>query len=279
MTTMNTRNRDDIIINMDDKTIDGKTIDGKIIDGKTIDDKTIDDKTMDNDRVFVIGDLHFSYAVNKPMDVFGENWIEHDKKILDDWQRRVGKEDTVLILGDISWASKMDDAKADLDVISSMNGKKVLIRGNHDYWWTSVSKLNKLYDDMRFLGTDYYAIGSTAIVSARGWLCPNDTMFTDDDMKIYLREVGRMKLSIDAARKDGYDSIIAIMHYPPTNDKWEDSGFTELFEEHGVKNVFYGHLHGEESFKIALLGDRNGVNYQLVSADFLGFRLKEIEVE
>ncbi len=232
-----------------------------------------------NHRVFAIGDLHFSYAVNKPMDVFGENWINHDKKILDDWQRRVGKEDTVLILGDISWASKMDDAKADLDVISSMNGKKVLIRGNHDFWWTSVSKLNKLYDDMRFLGTDYYAIGSTAIVSARGWLCPNDTMFTDDDMKIYLREVGRMKLSIDAARKDGYDSIIAIMHYPPTNDKWEDSGFTELFEEHGVKNVFYGHLHGEESFKIAVLGDRNGVNYQLVSADFLGFRLKEIEVE
>lgn len=227
--------------------------------------------------LYAIGDLHFSNSVNKPMNIFGANWECHQEKIIKSWTENVKKDDTVLILGDTSWASNLIEVKADLDILNSLNGEKIFIKGNHDYWWTTVTSLNKLYDDMKFLQTNFYTYKDYAICGGRGWICPNKFKFDEKDEKIYKREVNKIKLSISEAKKRGYEKIIVITHYPPTNDELEDSLFTKLYEEYNVEKVIYGHLHGEESFKMGLKGFRNNVEYILASCDFTNFNLVKIK--
>lgn len=226
--------------------------------------------------LYAIGDLHFSTAVNKPMNIFGDNWENHEKKIIDSWNSKVNKNDTVLIVGDTSWGINMDEATFDLDIIHNLPGEKIYVKGNHDYWWTTVAKLNKLYEDMSFLQNNFYSYNEYAICGTRGWICPNDVKFTEDDEKIYKREAHRLKLSLDAAKKAGFEKIIVITHYPPTNDKLEPSLFTDIYEEYKVEKVIYGHLHGKESFKMGLEGIREGVEYKLVSSDYVDFNLVKI---
>ncbi|CEO13984.1 metallophosphoesterase [Paraclostridium sordellii] len=226
--------------------------------------------------LYAIGDLHFSTAVNKPMNIFGDNWENHEKKIIDSWNSKVNKNDTVLIVGDTSWGINMDEATFDLDIIHNLPGKKIYVKGNHDYWWTTVAKLNKLYEDMSFLQNNFYSYNEYAICGTRGWICPNDVKFTEDDAKIYKREAHRLKLSLDAAKKAGFKKVIVITHYPPTNDKLEPSLFTDIYEEYKVEKVIYGHLHGKESFKMGLEGIREGVEYKLVSCDYVDFNLVKI---
>lgn len=226
--------------------------------------------------LYAIGDLHFSTAVNKPMNIFGDNWDNHEEKIINSWKSKVNEEDKVLIVGDTSWAINMNEAEADLNIIHSLPGKKIYVKGNHDYWWTTVAKLNKLYDDMSFLQNNFYQYEEYAICGTRGWICPNDVKFTEDDEKIYKREAHRLKLSLDAAKKAGFKKIIVITHYPPTNDKLDPSLFTEIYESYGVEKVVYGHLHGKESFKMGLKGIRNEVEYNLVSCDYVDFNLIKI---
>ena len=226
--------------------------------------------------LYAIGDLHFSTAVNKPMNIFGDNWENHEKKIIDSWNSKVNKNDTVLIVGDTSWGINMDEATFDLDIIHNLPGKKIYVKGNHDYWWTTVAKLNKLYEDMSFLQNNFYSYNEYAICGTRGWICPNDVKFTQDDEKIYKREAHRLKLSLDAAKKAGFEKIIVITHYPPTNDKLEPSLFTDIYEEYKVEKVIYGHLHGKEAFKMGLEGIREGVEYKLVSCDYVDFNLVKI---
>ncbi|MRZ81408.1 serine/threonine protein phosphatase [Paeniclostridium sordellii] len=226
--------------------------------------------------LYAIGDLHFSTAVNKPMNIFGDNWENHEKKIIDSWNSKVNKNDTVLIVGDTSWGINMDEATFDLDIIHNLPGKKIYVKGNHDYWWTTVAKLNKLYEDMSFLQNNFYSYNEYAICGTRGWICPNDVKFTEDDEKIYKREAHRLKLSLDAAKKAGFEKVIVITHYPPTNDKLESSLFTDIYEEYKVEKVIYGHLHGKESFKMGLEGIREGVEYKLVSCDYVDFNLVKI---
>lgn len=226
--------------------------------------------------LYAIGDLHFSTVVNKPMNIFGDNWENHEKKIIDSWNSKVNKNDTVLIVGDTSWGINMDEATFDLDIIHNLPGKKIYVKGNHDYWWTTVAKLNKLYEDMSFLQNNFYSYNEYAICGTRGWICPNDVKFTEDDEKIYKREAHRLKLSLDAAKKAGFEKIIVITHYPPTNDKLEPSLFTDIYEEYKVEKVIYGHLHGKESFKMGLEGIREGVEYKLVSCDYVDFNLVKI---
>lgn len=226
--------------------------------------------------LYAIGDLHFSTAVNKPMNIFGDNWKNHEKKIIDSWNSKVNKNDTVLIVGDTSWGINMDEATFDLDIIHNLPGKKIYVKGNHDYWWTTVAKLNKLYEDMSFLQNNFYSYNEYAICGTRGWICPNDVKFTEDDEKIYKREAHRLKLSLDAAKKAGFEKVIVITHYPPTNDKLESSLFTDIYEEYKVEKVIYGHLHGKESFKMGLEGIREGVEYKLVSCDYVDFNLVKI---
>lgn len=226
--------------------------------------------------LYAIGDLHFSTAVNKPMNIFGDNWDNHEEKIINSWKSKVNEEDTVLIVGDTSWAINMNEAEEDLNIIHNLPGKKIYVKGNHDYWWTTVAKLNKLYDDMSFLQNNFYQYEEYAICGTRGWICPNDVKFTQDDEKIYKREAHRLKLSLDAANKAGFKKIIVITHYPPTNDKLDPSLFTEIYESYGVEKVVYGHLHGKESFKMGLKGIRNEVEYNLVSCDYVDFNLIKI---
>ncbi len=227
--------------------------------------------------LYAIGDLHFSTAVNKPMDIFGSNWDSHQEKIIESWKNTVKEEDTVLVLGDTSWGINIEEAKPDLDIINNLPGKKIFIKGNHDYWWTTVTSLNKLYEDMKFLQTNFYEYEDYAICGGRGWICPNEVKFDENDEKIYRREENRIRISLQNAQKRGHTKFIVITHYPPTNDKLEDSIFTKLFEEYKVEKVIYGHLHGKESFKMGLKEVRNGVEYILASCDYINFQLIKIK--
>ena len=221
--------------------------------------------------LFAIADLHFSFAADKPMDIFGENWKNHSERIVENWKRVVGAEDTVLLPGDLSWGMRMEDAATDLDVIYGLPGRKILLGGNHDYWWKSSSKLEASYPGMRFLKNDADRYEDWAICGSRGWICPNEVQFTEQDKKIYEREQIRLRLSLDAAMKKGAEQIILMMHYPPMNDQMEDSAFTALFQEYPVKKVVYGHLHGAESHGKGFQGERDGVEYLLCAADYLEF--------
>ncbi len=229
-------------------------------------------------KIFAIADLHLSFdkSVEKPMDIYGGQWVNHTERLKENWISAITSEDLVLIPGDISWALKRDEAIADLEWIHGLPGKKIFIKGNHDLWWTGVGKLNKLYADMFFLQNDFYSVGEIAICGSRGWVCPGSDEFTVHDNKIYEREALRLEFSLDAARKSGYERIIGMLHYPPTNDRMHNSKFTELFTKYGVEKVVYGHLHGKDGFKNGLKGVFNGVEYKLVSLDYLQCNPAEI---
>ena len=231
---------------------------------------------MGEKRLFAIGDLHLSLAKEKPMDIFGDNWKDHSAKIKENWLKIVDENDTVLIPGDISWAMTMEEAKIDLDFISALPGKKVLIKGNHDYWWGSVSRLNGMYENMYFLQNDCYMWGNIAICGSRGWMMPVDPKFKKEDEKILLREVKRGQLSLDNAVKKGAESIIFMSHYPPLYMEYQESVFTEAFEKYNIKKAVYGHLHGRENFVYAFEGSKNGIEYSLVSADYVDFMPRRI---
>lgn len=222
--------------------------------------------------LFAIGDLHLSFALEKPMDIFGGQWENHTEKVKEAWVEYIKEADTVLIPGDISWALRFEEAREDLEWISQLPGRKIFVKGNHDYWWQTISKLNGSYDNMYFLQNTFYKYEDYAICGTRGWLCPNSTNFTQHDQKIYLREINRLKNSLDQAVKNNMSKIIVVMHYPPTNEKFEASGFTELAETYKVEKVIYAHIHGKNYFHTGLKGARNGVEYHLVSCDYLQCR-------
>ena len=227
--------------------------------------------------LFAIGDLHFGFGLNKPMDIFGERWKNHEERIKENWLAEVGPEDTVILPGDISWGMRIGEAAPHLDLISSLPGRKVLVCGNHDYWWGSTSKLRCLYPGLIFIKNDSSFYRDYAICGTRGWVCPKDTFFSPSDYKIYNREQIRLRLSLDDAVRKGYKKIILALHYPPTNDKKEPSGFTDIIGRYPqIEKVVYGHLHGEVSFGAGIKGVFGGTEYELVSADYIGFRLKRI---
>ncbi|MBD7910239.1 metallophosphoesterase [Clostridium cibarium] len=225
--------------------------------------------------LYAISDLHLAFNDDKPMDIFGEKWNEHHKKIKENWITKVKDEDTVLIAGDISWAMRAEDSLTDLEWIDNLPGKKIISKGNHDYWWGSISKLNSMFEKTKFLQNNFFVYRDYAICGTRGWICPGTDRFTEKDKKIYLRELIRLKLSLDEAKKAGYSKIIAMLHYPPTNEKFEESGFTSVMEEYVVEKVIYGHLHGP-SLNRVLNGYFNEVEYIMTSADFIDFNPKMI---
>jgi predicted phosphohydrolase len=231
-------------------------------------------------RVFAIGDMHLEGGTGKTMEKFGEHWRDHDRKIFDSWER-VGQDgDLLLIAGDTSWAIKMESARADLERIGKMKGRKILIKGNHDYWWQSRAKMKKMLDpSIEILQASSTVINRVAIAGTRGWLCPNDNFFEREDEKIYEREVARLRHALESLRprRAEYDALIVALHYPPTNDRHEQSGFTDLIDEHAADVCIYGHLHGE-SIKTALTGPRNRTTYILVSADAVNFSPAEIHL-
>ena len=232
-------------------------------------------------KIFAIGDLHLSFGetVEKPMDIFGGQWVGHTEKLHNNWTEMIGPDDVVIICGDISWGLRQEEAMADLDWVHNLPGKKILFKGNHDLWWQSLSKLNKLYEDGTMLFVQNKCVmldEKTAICGTRGWTCPGTEGFGEHDRKIYDREVLRLRMSLDDAKAAGAENIIGVLHYPPTNEKHHKSGFTDLMSEYGVKTCVYGHLHGRDAFKNGLKGEYNGVEYKLVSLDYLQGRPEEV---
>ncbi len=223
-------------------------------------------------NIFAIGDLHLSFdeRIQKPMDIFGPSWVNHHEKVRKNWEEKVGEEDLVIIPGDVSWGLRADEAMADLRWIHRLPGRKVITKGNHDLWWTSVTRLNRLYDDMTFLQNHCYMTAEgIAVCGTRGWICPGTEGFDEHDEKIYNRELLRLEFSLKEAEKAGAKMTIAALHYPPTNDKLQGSGFTRMLEDFNVQMCVYGHLHGKDAFKNGIKGVFNGIEYRLVSLDYV----------
>lgn len=228
-------------------------------------------------NIYALSDLHLSFMAEKPMDVFGGEWENYTEKIKENWQSVVKDDDIVLIAGDISWAMKIEETKKDFDFIKSLNGKKILIKGNHEYWWKSISSVRSvLPQDVYALQNDSIKIDNFVFAGTRGWVVPesvNDQNFSKEDEKIYNREAIRLELTLESMqkkRKDG-DFIVCLMHFPPFNSKREDSLFTELFEKYKVDVVVYGHLHksaGRQTKEYV----KNGVKYYLTSADLVNMK-------
>lgn len=222
--------------------------------------------------LFAIGDLHLAFSMNKPMNKFGKQWENHHIKIKNNWTNLVKSYDTVIIPGDISWAMTENEAELDLNFIKELPGNKVIIKGNHDFWWNKTGFLNDKYkENMYFLRNNSYIYNDIAIAGTRGWTCPNDTSYTLHDEKIYFREQQRLKMSIEHAISKKCKDIIVVMHYPPTNDKRDISGFVEIIQYYNIKKVIYGHLHGEKSYNNSINGVYNGIEYILSSSDYLDF--------
>ena len=231
-------------------------------------------------KFYAISDLHISTNTDKPMDVFGGNWINYLEKIFSDWQEKVTEEDVVLIGGDISWAMDIEDAKKDIEILKDLKGKKVFIKGNHDYWWSGITKVRDIMPEGFYaLQNDSIRLGNVVICGSRCWSVPGSPDFKEHDMKIYLRETERLKLSLKNAQsiKQEGDKLVALVHFPPFNVRREDSEFTKIFEEFGVDSVIYGHLHGKNvrSDKLVV---KNRIKYYLTSCDQVENKLTEIEL-
>ena len=222
--------------------------------------------------LYAIGDPHLSLSGDKPMSVFGPRWAGHPEKIRENWEKTVKPGDTVVVNGDISWAMKLRCAAPDLDFINSLPGQKIFVLGNHDYWFTSKAKFNELYPDIFLLARGVFTrYKQYHLCGTKGWLCPGDAFFQEErDRPLYDREAGRLKMSLDAAMRDGAEDIIVITHFPLFADKARASRFLEIIEEYPVRKAVYGHLHGA-SHKSALVGERGGVEFMLVSSDYVDF--------
>ena len=220
-------------------------------------------------KVFAISDLHLSINNPKPMDIFGPVWEGYLDKIFAQWKEIVSDEDIVILAGDLSWAMKLEEVVPDLNLLKDLPGKKVIIRGNHDYWWKSISSLRAL------LPENFYAIQNDAIrfeglvlCGTRGWKgVEKNVVLSPEDQKIFDREVLRLDMTLANANKlkqEG-DKLICIMHYPPVSFTREDSAFSMLIEKYNVDYVVYGHLHGYKN--VATRFVKNDIPYFLTSCD------------
>lgn len=226
--------------------------------------------------VYAISDLHLALSVDKPMDVFGGRWANYMDRLKDNWCSAIGEDDYILVPGDISWATYLEQAYEDFSFIHRLPGRKIISKGNHDYWWTTKSRLDKFlsgngFSSISFMHNNSYNIENTAICGTRGWNMPGEDDFNAEDAKIYQRELQRLELSLKSARPHDGGSIIAALHFPPFNSKGVFSGFLDIMQKYEVKLCIYGHLHGEAR-RSAIEGDVRGIEFRLVAADHLEFR-------
>ena len=232
--------------------------------------------------IYVIGDLHLALGQNKPMSIFGQNWDKHEEKIKANWLSKVKDDDLVVLPGDFSWAMYLEDSYCDFKYLSELPGKKVLLKGNHDYWWTNVTKMEKYlknnnFANIEFLHNSAIMFEDKILVGTRGWTFAE----SENSTKMINREKGRLELSIqDGIKKFGQDKeIICFMHYPPLisnvleyNDNLE---FYKIMKKYNIKRCFYGHMHGKAISK-AINGFVGGIEFRLISSDYLNFDLMKI---
>ena len=228
--------------------------------------------------LYAIGDLHLSFGTDKPMDVFGSEWKNHVRRIEKNWHKRISEEDTVVVTGDHSWGKNLEECKPDLEFIESLPGRKILLRGNHDMFWDAkkTKKLNELYQGrLYFLQNNYYVYEDYALVGTKGY-CYEGKDTPEHYEKIMVREMQRLKESFESARADGYEKFLMFLHYPPTSIGEMESGFTKIAEFYGAEQVIYSHCHGKARYQDSFLGRGNGIEYRLVSSDYLKFRPERI---
>lgn len=232
--------------------------------------------------IYTIADLHLSFNENKPMDIFGNNWNGHTEKIKENWLKKVEVSDTVILPGDFSWSMYLKDTVKDFEYLNSLPGRKILLKGNHDYWWTTITSMNKFVEENHFENIDFllnnsYLVEDKIICGTRGWAITD----TENSSKMIKRECNRLELSIlYGIEKFGNDKeIIVFMHYPPIlkqnlqENKMTD--FMKMLKKYNVKRCYYGHLHST-SINDAVEGEVFGVNLKLVSADGLNFNLEDV---
>lgn len=221
--------------------------------------------------LYAIGDLHLCLGVEKPMDIFGGNWVGYMDK-LQEGLSVIKPDDTTVLLGDLSWALGLDEATEDFAWINRIPGKKIILKGNHDYWWNTVTKFNKFckdneFSDINILNNNSYQYGDWAICGTRGWFFEEDRS-GEHDKKVFIRELLRLEASLKAA---GERPKIVFLHYPPRYKGYECPEILELLKRYDVSRCFYGHLHGA-SHGLAIEGLHDGIEFRLVSADKLGFK-------
>lgn len=222
-------------------------------------------------KVYAIGDLHLSGAVDKPMDIFGPAWENHTEKLERNWKETVSDDDMVLVCGDLSWANTLAEAEPDLELIDSLPGTKFFIRGNHDYWFDSPSKVRKAVgDSMHLLRFDAHVFDGVGVCGIRAWPWPGLSEYEEErDEKHWRRAQIRLGLSLDKLAELEWDVAIAMFHYPPLNGA-ETSELCTMIREAGVRHCVYGHLHGE-ALEGAFEGTRDDIEYHCVSADHVDF--------
>lgn len=230
--------------------------------------------------LLAIADLHLALGVpEKSMEAFRGRWIGYEEKLKENWNRAVSSEDTVVISGDISWGISLDEAKKDLEFINSLPGEKLLLEGNHDFWWNSLSKMESFcrsngFDTIRFLRNNAYEAGGYAICGTRGWYTDDRTIpeTTADSRVIVPREKGRLRASLEASSAFRGEKIV-FMHFPPVYQGYICDEFVDVMEEYGVKRCYFGHIHGRyENFGTLY----RGIEFRLISADSLDFTPQRI---
>ena len=222
--------------------------------------------------LFAIADLHLSLGEDKPMDVFA-GWNDYTSRLENNWRKLVTDNDTVVVSGDISWAMKLEETLTDFTFIENLPGKKIFNKGNHDYWWTTMNKLREFtaergFDDIEFLQNNSFMYEDVAICGTRGWINPGWDNFGGEDRKIFDREVLRLELSLNSVKE--CNEIYVFTHYPPMPVSLKENEFVQMMKKYPVTKCIYGHLHAA-AHRNAVEGTINGIEYKLVSGDYLGF--------
>ncbi len=221
--------------------------------------------------VYAIADLHLSLGTNKPMDIFS-GWTDYLKRLESNWRRLISENDTVVIAGDVSWAMKLQECFDDFSFLHSLPGKKLLVKGNHDYWWSTKKKMDEYlsengFDSIEIVFNNAYSVDGIAICGTRGW---NYESTGEKDMRILSREIGRLNTSINEAKKTGLEPVV-FLHYPPMYDTIVCEEIIEVLKAQGIKRCYYGHLHGSNTHKHAIQGEYEGIYFKLISCDYTEF--------
>jgi predicted phosphohydrolase len=221
--------------------------------------------------LYAIADLHLSLGADKPMDVF-EGWQGYTQKLEKNWRAIVKNEDTVVIAGDVSWAMKLENTAADFAFLHALPGEKLILKGNHDYWWTTKKKMDAYlaqngFHTLHIIHNNAVVVGNAAVCGTRGWLYNAET---EEDKKIVNREVGRLNASIDDAVRQGAEPIV-FLHYPPVYDGVQCREILGTLKERKITRCYFGHIHGSQAARRAMTGEYEGIEMHLVSCDFVGF--------
>lgn len=232
--------------------------------------------------VFAISDLHLSFGSDKPMDVFGQKWANHAERLAENWMSVVEPSDTVLLPGDLSWAIDLEEAIPDFLFLENLPGHKIISKGNHDYWWNTLNKLNLFFKThniktISILHNNAIKTDAVTVCGTRGWISPDQDEFTKEDERIWLRELERFRLSCRDSLKYG-GMLIAMLHYPPFDAKHRPNAFSEILREYNIQHCIYGHIHGKDS-GTALFESIGGITYSLVAADNLEFKPLQISFQ